>query len=680
MTSEHLSMNEPAIQQQNPTTAHADAYIAQKTSNTAPLGTPFSTSDVKSGTSELKDNRDAILSSNVLSFEKSQYKERFQNERGICVELDHRRDTMLTDFGRTTLEDRYLLPGENYQHMFARVACAYADDSNHAQRLYDYMSQLWFMPATPVLSNGGTKRGLPISCFLNEAKDSLEGIMRLWNENVWLASKGGGIGSYWGNLRSIGEKIGENGKTSGVVPFIRVMDSMTLAISQGSLRRGSAAVYLPIEHPEIEEFIEMRRPTGGDHNRRTPNLHHGILISDAFMRAVENDEEWPLLSPRDQHVVSRISARMLWIRILTARVETGEPYIVFIDHVNAQAPEHQKLAGLRIKTSNLCSEITLPTGLDRFQKNRTAVCCLSSVNLENFSIWETEPHFIEDIMRFLDNVLQDFIERAPSDFADAIYSATRERSVGLGVMGFHSFLQSKMIPVEGVMASVWNKKIFKHLRKHADLASKKLAEERGACPDAHDYNIKERFSNKLAIAPTASISIICGGTSPGIEPIAANAYTHKTLSGSFAVRNPYLVSLLEQKGQNNEQTWLSIDDQHGSVQHLDFLSEHEKHVFKTAFELDQQWLIEHAADRAPSICQAQSLNIFLPGDVHKRTLHQLHMRAWKKGVKSLYYCRSMSIQRMEKSNTTTNHPMQHYDASSSTNPLDEDTDECLACQ
>ena len=527
------------------------------------------------------------------------------------------------------------------------------DDDEHAQRVYDYISQLWFMPATPVLSNGGTKRGLPISCFLNEADDSLNGIVELWNENVWLASKGGGIGSYWGNLRSIGEKVGSNGKTSGIVPFIRVMDSQTLAISQGSLRRGSAAVYLPIDHPEVEEFIEIRRPTGGDPNRKALNLHHGLFVSDAFMRAVENDEEWALLSPHDKSVIKRVSARSLWIRILTARVETGEPYIVYGDHVNRALPEHHKLAGLSVKTSNLCSEITLPTGIDHLGNNRTAVCCLSSLNMEEYDSWKDNDQFIKDVMRFLDNVLQDFIDRAPDTMARAKYSAMRERSVGLGVMGFHSFLQDRMIPFESVMAKVWNKKVFEHIHKGVNSASRELAEERGACPDAADYGIKERFSNKTAIAPTASISIICGGASPGVEPIAANSFTQKTLSGSFNVRNKALTRLLDEKGRNDQETWSSITVNGGSVQHLEFLSDDEKDVFKTAFELDQRWVVEHGADRAPFVDQAQSINVFLPADVHKRDLHQVHFQAWKKGLKSLYYCRSLSIQRAESSEAST---------------------------
>jgi ribonucleoside-diphosphate reductase alpha chain len=600
------------------------------------------------------------------------------------VRVDRSRDALLTDFGRATLDDRYLMPGESYQDLFARVASYYGDDTAHAQRIYDYISRLWFMPATPVLSNGGTKRGLPISCFLNEASDSLEGIVGLWNENVWLASKGGGIGSYWGNLRSIGEKVGMNGKTSGVIPFIRVMDSLTLAISQGSLRRGSAAVYLPVSHPEIEEFVEIRRPTGGDPNRKAQNLHHGIQVSDAFMRAVEADEPWNLLSPKDGTPVRQISARNLWIRILTARVETGEPYIVFADHVNRGRPEHHKLAGLEVRTSNLCSEITLPTGLDQHGQQRTAVCCLSSVNLETWFEWKDHPLFIEDIMRFLDNVLQDFIDRAPDEMARAKYAAARERSVGLGVMGFHSFLQAMGVPFESVIAKVWNKRMFAQIRGQADQASKLLAEERGACPDAEEYGVMERFSHKMAIAPTASISIIAGNASPGIEPIAANVFLQKTLSGSFTVRNRHLQLLLVKKGMDDDATWSSITINKGSVQHLDFLTQQEKDVFKTAFELDQRWVVEHAADRTPFVCQSQSVNIFLPADVHKRDLHQIHMLAWKRGMKSLYYCRSLSIQRADNVSEKIVRPtaMATAEAVAPTLALATTTnyEECLACQ
>ena len=594
--------------------------------------------------SELSKNKGPDL------FSLSNDTELFQNEKGVIIKIDRSRDSKLTDFGKATLKDRYLGQNESFQDLFARVASSYADDNLHAQRIYNYISNLWFMPATPVLSNGGTKRGLPISCFLNEASDSLNGILDLWSENVWLAAKGGGIGSYWGNLRSIGEKIGKVGKTSGIIPFIKVMDSLTMAISQGSLRRGSAACYLPIDHPEIEEFIEMRRPTGGDPNRKALNLHHGILVSDAFMRAVETDEQWALKSPADGTVQQTISARNLWIRLLTARIETGEPYIIYIDTVNRQIPQHHKLANLTVKTSNLCSEITLPTGIDKNGRDRTAVCCLSSLNLEKYDEWKDDKVMINDVMRFLDNVLTDFIDRAPEQFDDAKYSAEKERSVGLGVMGFHSYLQQHSIPLESVMSKVWNKKIFKHIQEHVDQASKDLADERGACPDAADYGYNERFSNKTAIAPTASISIICGGASPGVEPVAANSYTHKTLSGSFNVRNRYLVELLEKHEKNTEEVWSGITTNQGSVSHLDFLTDLEKDVFKTAFELDQKWIIELSGDRTPYISQAQSINLFVAADIHKRELHKIHFDAWKKGLKSLYYCRSKSIQRAENVN------------------------------
>jgi len=601
--------------------------------------------------------------------------ELFQNDKGITIKIDRSKDAKLTDFGKATLSDRYLGQNESYQDLFARVASIYADDNLHAQRLYNYISDLWFMPATPILSNGGNERGLPISCFLNEAGDSLSSILDLWSENVWLAAKGGGIGSYWGNLRSIGEKIGRVGKTSGIIPFIKVMDSLTMAISQGSLRRGSAACYLPIDHPEIEEFIEMRRPTGGDPNRKSLNLHHGVLVTDSFMRAVETNSEWALKSPKDSIIQSAVPARNLWIRLLTARVETGEPYIIFIDTVNRLIPQHHKLAGLNVKTSNLCSEITLPTGIDKDGNDRTAVCCLSSLNLETYYEWKDQPNFIEDVMRFLDNVLTDFINRAPDSFKDAKYSAMRERSVGLGVMGFHSFLQKNSIPMESVMSKVWNDKIFKHIQTHVDQSSKKLADERGPCPDAEEYGFKERFSNKTAIAPTASISIICGGASPGVEPVAANSYTHKTLSGSYNVRNKYLRKILEKYSKNDDDTWSTITTNQGSVSHLDFLTKHEKDVFKTAFELDQKWIVELGAERTPYVSQAQSINIFLPADVHKKELHQIHFQAWKKGLKSLYYCRSKSIQRAENVN---NGLSTNIIKNESKDSLDQE--ECLSCQ
>jgi ribonucleoside-diphosphate reductase alpha chain len=592
------------------------------------------------------------------------------------LEIDTSRDALLTDFGKDTLRDRYLLPGESYQDMFVRVASAYADDQAHAQRVYDYISKLWFMPATPVLSNGGTGRGLPISCYLNSVDDSLEGIVNTWNENVWLASKGGGIGTYWGSVRGIGEPVGLNGKTSGIIPFVRVMDSLTLAISQGSLRRGSAAVYLDIDHPEIEEFLEIRKPSG-DFNRKALNLHHGVLLTDAFMEAVRAGAEWNLKSPKDGSVRATVDARSLFQKLVETRLATGEPYIVFGDTVNRAMPRHHRELGFKVTTSNLCSEITLPTGRDHLGNDRTAVCCLSSLNLETWDQWSGDKQFIEDVMRFLDNVLTDYIDRAPPEMARAKYSASRERSVGLGVMGFHSFLQARNLPFEGAMAKSWNLKIFKHLAQGVNEASMLLATERGACPDAEERGVMERFSCKTAIAPTASISIICGGTSACIEPIPANIYTHKTLSGSFSIRNPHLEKLLIEKSKSSDAVWNSILEQGGSVQHLDFLSAEEKDTFKTSFEIDQRWLIELAADRTPYIDQATSLNLFIPADVEKWDLLMLHFRAWELGVKSLYYLRSKSIQRagfaggVEADNTI---DLKQIEVEV------KDYDECLACQ
>jgi len=592
------------------------------------------------------------------------------------VEVDHSRDALLTDFGKDTLSDRYLLPGESYQDLFVRVASAYADDQAHAQRLYDYISKLWFMPSTPILSNGGTSRGLPISCFLNSVDDSLQGIVDTWNENVWLAARGGGIGTHWGSVRGIGEPVGLNGKTSGIIPFVRVMDSLTLAISQGSLRRGSAAVYLDVSHPEIEEFLEIRKPSG-DFNRKALNLHHGVLLTDAFMEAVRDGNEWDLVSPKDGSKRATVDARSLFQKLVETRLATGEPYIIFADTVNRAMPKHHRDVGLKVSTSNLCAEIVLPTGRDQFGKDRTAVCCLSSLNLETWDEWSGDKRFIEDVMRFLDNVLQDYIDTAPPEMARAMYSASRERSVGLGVMGFHSFLQARNIPFEGAMAKSWNMRIFKHISTGAQEASMLLASERGPCPDAADQGVMERFSCKMAIAPTASISIICGGTSACIEPIPANIYTHKTLSGSFSIKNPYLKALLATKSKDSDAVWNSILEKGGSVQHLDFLSQDEKDTYKTSFEIDQRWLIELAADRTPYIDQAQSLNLFIPADVEKWDLLMLHFRAWELGIKTLYYLRSKSMQRagfaggVEADNT--------IDARQIEVEV-KDYDECLACQ
>lgn len=615
------------------------------------------------------------------------------------IVVDKSRNDTLTNFAKKTLENRYLVSGEDYQDAFLRIAIAYSDDDAHAARMYYYISKLWFTPATPVITNGGTSnfnrnrvmshpaypnieihsRGLPISCYLNEAADSLKGIVNLWNENTWLASRGGGIGSYWGNLRSVGEKIKGNGTTSGIVPFIKVMDSMTLAISQGSLRRGSAAVYLQIDHPEIEEFIELRKPMGADHNRRCLNLNHGVVISDDFMNAVENDTEWNLRSPKTGEVIRTVSARNLMIRLLSVRAQTGEPYILYIDNVNKSIPEIQKKIGLFVKTSNLCSEITLPTGYDHLGKNRTAVCCLGSVNITHFDEWKDNDIFIEDCVRYLDNVLDDFIHSAPSEMANAVYSAYRERSIGLGAMGWHDFLQARMIPFGSAAARGWNNKIFKHIGEGARAASVKLGREKGSCPDAEDAGMIQRCSNTTAIAPTASISIIAD-TSPGIDPIVSNGYTHKTLSGSFIIKNRNLDRLLTKKGMNNDDIWDSIIRSEGSVQHLDCLTTEEKEVFRTAFEISQISLINQAGDRQRYIDQAQSLNLFYRGDVDKSELLRDHYMAWKLGVKSLYYLRSMSIQRVENESSAVSNFLNILNNKDPQIKLPMKYDECESCQ
>lgn len=586
-----------------------------------------------------------------MTQEKDYIRPRARDMRSRIV-IDASRDGLLTQFGKSTLDRSYLMPGESYQDAFARVAGYYADDDAHAQRLYDYISKQWFMPATPVLSNGGTTRGMPISCFLNDVGDSIEDIVDTWNENVWLARYGGGIGTYWGDVRSIGETVGGNGKTTGVVPFIKVQDSLTLAISQGSLRRGSAALYLPVWHPEIEEFIEIRRPTGGDPNRKALNLHNAVVVDDAFMRAVKYGDDYALKSPKTGATLRLVKARDIWAKLLQARMETGEPYILFGDTVNRSIPEHHRQLGLTVKQSNLCIEITLPTGPDHLGQDRTAVCCLSSLNLERWQEWSAHgDQVIEDVLRFLDNVLQDFIDNAPKGFEKAVYSAIRERSVGLGVMGFHSFLQNNGIKYESDEARKINVAMHSVIAASVNRTSERLAKERGACPDAAECGVMRRFSNATAHAPTASISVICGTTSPSTEPWLTNAFLQKTLSGSFIVKNRALEALLITKGLNTPEVWSDIIAHEGSVSHVDYLTENEKDIFKTAFEIDQRWVVQHAADRQPHIDQSQSTNLFLAPDVHKRDLHAIHMDAWAKGLKSLYYCRSKSIRRAEKVNT-----------------------------
>ncbi|WP_278387211.1 ribonucleoside-diphosphate reductase subunit alpha [Candidatus Pelagibacter ubique] len=558
------------------------------------------------------------------------------------------RDNLLTDFGKTTLKDRYLLPEENSpQEAFLRAAKAYSDNDEMAQRIYDYSSKLWFMYSTPILSNGGTERGMPISCFLNYVGDSREGLTDHYTENAWLTSIGGGIGGYWGDIRSDGVKTSGGSQSSGTVPFLKVVDSEIMAFSQGKTRRGSYAAYMDISHPEILEFLDIRKPSGGDIHRKCLNLHHGINITNNFMELIEKciqeptyDDTWNLIDPHTKEIVRKVSARDLWLKILENRVATGEPYICFIDHINDALPETQKKLGLSVRHSNLCTEITLPTNEDR-----TAVCCLSSVNLEKYDEWKNDKLFISDIVRFLDNVLQSFIENAPDSVYRAKFSATQERSIGLGAMGFHAYLQKNNIVFESVMAKAKNKIMFKHIKDEAVKESQRLAVKRGEAPDMEGTGM--RNAHLLAIAPNASSSIICGTTSPSVEPFRANAYVQKTMSGSFLVKNKFLEKLLETKGINNEKTWTSILGNRGSVLHIKELSAWEKDVFKTAIEINQSWVIEHAADRQEFICQGQSLNVFVPADVNIKELHDTHMLAWKKKLKTLYYCRSEAIKRAE---------------------------------
>jgi len=566
----------------------------------------------------------------------------------MSVKIDYSKDSLLDEFALATLRDRYMVAGENSpQEAFARAAEAFADDDAHAQRLYDYVSNLWFMFATPILSNGGTTRGLPISCFLNYVDDSREGITEHYVENAFLSSFGGGIGGTWSDVRSQGTPTSKGSESTGVIPFVKVVDAEMLAFSQGVTRRGSYAAYLHISHPEIEEFLDVRKPTGGDVNRKSTNLHHGVVVPDAFMERIWSatkydnfDDSWDLVDPHTGVTRKRVSARTLWVKLLQNRMETGEPYIMFEDAIDAELPDFQKDKGLKVNHSNLCSEITLATN-----DERTAVCCLSSVNLEYYDDWKDHPAFIPDLIRMLDNVLTDFINRAPEPLHKAKFSAMRERSLGLGAMGFHAYLQKNNIPFESAQATGANLRIFSHIKEDASITTRKLAVEKGACPD--DDTCTVRNAHLLAIAPNASSSIICGNTSPSIEPFRANAFNQKTKSGSNLMKNKFLEEVLEKYGKNDEETWKSITTQKGSVQHLEFLSDWERNVFKTAVEINQSWLIDHAAHRQEYICQSQSLNLFFPPDVNKADLHNAHMLAWARNLKTLYYLRSEAISRAE---------------------------------
>lgn len=556
------------------------------------------------------------------------------------INIDYSRDELLPEFAIKTLKDRYLTESEaSPQDAFARAAIAFADDEAHAQRLYDYASKLWFMFATPLLSNGGTSRGLPISCFLNYVDDSREGLGDHFNENIWLSSTGGGIGSYWGNVRSQGEGTAIGNKTTGVIPFMHVVDSQMLAFNQGATRRGSAAAWIDISHPEIHEFLNMRRPTGGDLNRKNLNLHHGVVLTDAFMHCVQANADWDLIDPNSGRVHETVKARALWADILRTRLETGEPYIMWKDVVYEALPKSLKEAGLEVHHSNLCSEITLPTN-----KDRTAVCCLSSVNLELYDEWKDDEQFIEDLMRMLDNTLTVFINEAPDYLWRAVESARTERSVGLGAMGFHSYLQKQGVPFVSPTAREINAEIFGHIFIETNKASRKLAVERGE-PELMQ-GTGHRFAHKTAIAPNASSSIICGNTSPSIEPLRGNCYVQKTGSGTHIVKNKYLEEVLEKFEMNTPDVWKDINAHRGSVQHLD-LPQMIKDVFLTAIEIPQEILVLLAGDRQLLIDQAQSLNLFFPADADAREVNKVHMLAWEKRLKTLYYCRSEAVKRAE---------------------------------
>jgi len=577
---------------------------------------------------------------------------------------DYTKDLLLTKFGTEILKDRYMLPEEKSpQDAFVRASTAFADDTAHAQRLYEYVSNQWFMFASPILSNGGTDRGLPISCFLNYVNDSRDGLAEHYTENIWLSSMGGGIGGYWGHIRSQGQSTSKGNKTTGVIPFMHVVDSQMLAFNQGATRRGSYASYMDISHPEIIEFIDMRKPAGGDENRKNLNLHHGVVVSDKFMKAMENDEHWDLIDPNSKDKVKTVKARQLWIKILEARVATGEPYIMFGDTVQKGLPKTQKDLGLKVTHSNLCSEITLATN-----DERTAVCCLSSVNVEKFDEWKDNKLFIDDLMRMLDNVLTHFIDVAPSHLWRAVASAKSERSIGLGAMGFHTYLQSKNVPMESDIAISLNKTIFKHIHTNALATNYILGKERGEPSDMKGTG--KRFAHMIAIAPNASSSIICGGVSPSIEPFRANAFTQKTLSGSALMKNPNLEKLLKEKGINNKKIWQSIITNKGSVAHLQELSKNERDTYKTAIELEQEYLVDLAADRQKYVCQAQSLNLFFTPDVNVRKLNNIHKRAWSKKLKTLYYLRSEAMTRAEVVANKVERIVRK----------DAEEDECLSCQ
>ena len=562
----------------------------------------------------------------------------------LGIKIDLERDKLFDELGIKRLKESYMKEDEESpQHRFAFVSKAFSSNPEHAQRLYEYSSKHWLSYSTPILSFGRSKRGMPISCFLNYIEDTAEGLVDNLSETNWLSMLGGGVGIGFG-IRSADDK------STGVMPHLKIYDASSLAYRQGRTRRGSYAAYLSISHPDIVPFLEMRKPTG-DPNVRCLNLHHGINITDDFMQIIENcmldpeaKDDWELKDPHSGEVREVVSAKHLWQQILELRMHTGEPYIHFIDTSNKHLPEFLKEKGLKIHQSNLCSEIILPTN-----EERTAVCCLSSLNLENYDDWKSDPLFLKDVAEMLDNVLSYFIDNAPDAIARARYSAERERSIGIGALGFHAYLQRNGIAFEGVMAKVANNRMFKHIREGLDAANMQLGSERGEAPDAAGTG--RRFSHVMAIAPNASSSIIMGNTSPSVEPYRANAYRQDTLSGAYLNKNRWLDVIIKEKAKDEEEyneIWSSIIANDGSVQHLDILDETTKDVFKTSMEIDQRWVVQHAADRQVYVDQAQSLNVFFRPDSHIKYIHAVHFMAWKSKLKTMYYCRSDKIAKADK--------------------------------
>ena len=593
----------------------------------------------------------------------------------LGIQIDYARDSLFDKLGVARLQESYMREDETSpQERFAHVSNKFSSNPEHAQRLYDYSSKHWLSYSTPILSFGRSTKGMPISCFLNYINDTAEGLVENLSETNWLSMLGGGVGIGFG-IRS------SDDKSVGVMPHLKTYDASCLAYRQGRTRRGSYATYLDISHPDVLMYLERRKPTG-DPNVRCLNLHHGINISDRFMELIERamtdpnaDDGWNLIDPHSGVIRETVSAKSLWQKILELRMETGEPYVHFIDTSNRHLPEWQKELGLKVHQSNLCSEIILPTN-----KDRTAVCCLSSVNLEYYDAWSKNGLFLKDMAEMLDNVLQYFIDNAPDQVARAKFSATRERSIGVGALGFHAYLQSKNIPWESAIAKGTNLRMFKHIRGKLDVANTELAEERGEAPDAKGRG--KRFSHVMAIAPNASSSIIMGNTSPSIEPFRANAYRQDTLSGAFLNKNKYLVELIKNKietgatKQAEDEIWSSVISNDGSVQHLNFLDAWEKDVFKTSMEIDQRWVIEHAATRQEFIDQAQSLNLFFRPDSNIKYLHAIHYMAWKQGLKTLYYCRSEKLGKADKvSNKIERQIIKELDMTALVND-----DTCLACE